>query len=175
MRVGLLSLLLAAAGCGTLPGAFTRIPVPQDIAPAANQKLEMVVVGTGVQIYRCDRRSGQPDGYEWTFQSPEAILRDVVGKYLGKHYAGPTWEAADGSKVVGTVEARRDAPERGAIPWLRLSARSTGIAGIFAGVTTVVRIGTSGGTAPATGCNELELGKILRVPYSTDYNLYVTR
>jgi hypothetical protein len=175
MRAGLLSLLVVAAGCGTLPGAFTRVPVPQDIAPAADQKLEMVVVGTGVQIYRCDRRPGQPDGYEWTFQSPEATLRDVAGKYLGKHYAGPTWEAADASKVVGTVEARRDASERGAIAWLRLSTRSTGVGGIFAGVTTIVRIGTSGGAAPATGCNERELGKILRVPYSADYNLYVKR
>ena len=175
MRFGLLSLLVAVAGCGSLSGAFTRVPVPQDIAPAANQKLESVLLAKGVQVYRCDRKPGQPDGYEWSFQSPDAILRDVAGKYVGKHYAGPTWEAEDGSKVVGTVSARRDASERGAIPWLRLSTRSTGTAGMFAGVTTIVRISTSGGTAPASGCNELELGKILRVPYSADYNLYVTR
>jgi hypothetical protein len=175
MRVGLLALLVAVAGCGSFSGAFTRVPVPQDIAPAANQKLERVLVADGVQIYRCERKPGQPDAYEWTFQSPEANLRDIAGKYVGKHSAGPTWEAEDGSKVVGTVDARRDANERGAIPWLRLSARSTGTAGMFAGVTTIVRIGTRGGTAPGTGCNELELGRILRVPYKADYNLYVTR
>lgn len=175
MRVGLLLSLVVVAGCGSLSGAFTRVPVPQDIAPAASQKLERVLVANGVQIYRCERKPGPPVGYEWTFQSPDAILRDVAGKYVGKHYGGPTWEAEDGSKVVGTIEARRDASERGAIPWLRLSARSTGTAGIFAGVTSIVRISTSGGTPPATGCNEPELGKILRVPYTADYNLYVTR
>jgi len=175
MRAGLLSLLVVVSGCGTLSGDFSRVPVPQEIAPASNQKLEMVLVAKGVQIYRCDRKPEAPAGFEWSLQAPDAILRDVAGKYLGKHYAGPTWEAEDGSKVVGTINARRDASERGAIPWLRLATRSTGSAGIFAGVTTIVRIGTSGGIAPTAGCNEADLGMIMRVPYSADYNLYVTR
>jgi hypothetical protein len=157
-----------------LPSAFTRTPVPSELAPGPDRKLEMVVAAKGVQIYRCDPKQDQPGRYEWTFQAPEAVLRDVGGKYLGKHYAGPTWEAEDGSKVVGTVEARRDAPVRNAIPWLRLSARSTGGQGLFAGVTTVLRIGTAGGV-PTNACTELQQGTIVRVPYSADYNFYVTR
>lgn len=175
MRIAIVPLFFALTGCSALPGAFSRVPVPQEIAPAANQKLEMVVVGSGTQVYRCDPRKDQPGIYEWVFQSPEATLRDVVGKYLGKHYSGPTWEAEDGSKIVGTVEARREARERNAVPWLRLSARSTGTAGVFSGVTTVVRIATSGGVPPATGCDSIEAGRILRVPYKADYNFYVTR
>jgi hypothetical protein len=157
-----------------LPGAFTRTPVPSELAPGPDRRLSMVVAARGVQIYRCDAKKDEPGRFEWTFQAPDAVLRDVGGKYVGKHYEGPTWEAEDGSKIVGTVDARREAPSRNAIPWLRLSARSTGTAGLFAGVTTVVRLGTSGGVAPSA-CTDREHGTILRVPYSADYNFYVTR
>ena len=165
------------AGCGMLSvGTFSRVPVPAELQPEASQKLDMVVEASGVQIYRCDPKKDQPGGYEWVFQAPEAMLRDTGGKYLGKHYAGPTWEAADGSKVVGTIQARRDAPDRKSIPWLRLGARSTGPAtGLFAKTTTVLRVATSGGSAPADGCNDVEQGKIVRVPYKADYNFYVVR
>ncbi|MEO7761394.1 MAG: DUF3455 domain-containing protein [Casimicrobiaceae bacterium] len=163
------------AGCSVMPGAFTRTAVPSELTPAANQKLDRVVVATGLQIYRCDPKKDQPGQFEWVFQAPEAVLRDVAGKYLGKHYAGPTWEANDGSKVVGTVQARRDVANAKSIPWLRLSTRSIGSAGEFAGVTTILRIGTSGGVAAASGCNDAERGKIVRVPYEADYNFYVTR
>jgi hypothetical protein len=173
-----LPLLLAGCGMSWVPslsvGTFSRVPVPADIAPASNQKLEYVLAAKGVQIYRCDAKKDAPGQFEWTFQAPDAILRDPGGRYVGKHYAGPTWEAEDGSKVAGTVQARHDAGPR-TIPWLRLGTRSTGGAGIFAGVTTIVRIDTNGGVAPASGCDAAEQGKILRVGYSADYNLYVTR
>jgi len=175
----LFAVAVLLSGCGVIPmpsisiGAFSRVPVPAELAPSGNQKLDLVVAATGVQIYRCERSKDQAGKFEWAFQAPEAILRDTSGKYLGKHYAGPTWEAEDGSKVVGTVQARRDAP--GTIPWLRLSARSSGGAGLFANVTTIIRIGTTGGVPPPAACNDVELGKILRVEYTADYNLYVTR
>jgi hypothetical protein len=76
--------------------------------------------------------------------------------------------------VVGTVQARHDAGSK-TIPWLRLAARSTGPAGKFSGVTTIIRIGTSGGTPPAAGCNDVEQGRIVRADYTADYNFYVTR
>jgi len=52
-------------------------------------------------------------------------------KKIGKHYAGPTWESNDGSKVVGEVKARDDGPAPTAIPWLLLSAKSTSGNGAF--------------------------------------------
>ena len=135
----------------------------------------MVLVATGAQVYRCDPKKDQPGQFEWAFQSPEAVLRDVSGKYMGRHSAGPTWEADDGSKVVGTVQARVDAPhDRKAIPWLRLTARSTGKAGLLSKTTTILRVGTKGGLAPA-GCGEADHGRILRVEYGADYNFYVPR
>ena len=179
---GLIFVLGASlGGCGSFSfgslsvGTFSRFAVPGELAPPANQKLDRVIAAKGVQIYRCDPKKDQPGKVEWVFQAPEAILRDTAGKYVGKHYAGPTWEAEDGSKVVGTVQASVAAPGRSSIPWLRLSTRSTGGAGVFAGVTTIVRVGTSYGLPPAGGCNELEQGRIVRVEYDADYNFYVNK
>ena len=169
-------LLLLIAGCGMLPvGTFTRASIPPEIAAPPNQKLELILVAKGVQTYRCDLKKDAPGRFEWAFQAPEARLRDVGGKSMGRHYAGPTWEADDGSKIVGTVQARVDAPDKTAIPWLRLAAKSTGSPGILATVTTVLRVATSGGQPPPAGCVESDQGRILRVDYTADYNFYVAR
>ncbi|MEP7084829.1 MAG: DUF3455 domain-containing protein [Betaproteobacteria bacterium] len=164
------------AGCGMLTvGEFPRAIIPAEIAAPANQYLEWVLVAKGVQIYRCDPKKDAPGQYDWAFQAPEAYLRDVPGKSVGRHYAGPTWETDDGSKVIGAVQARVDAPEKGAIPWLRLGAKSTGSAGSkLAKVTTVLRVSTNGGQPPP-GCTEPDQGRILRVGYTADYYFYVNR
>ena len=168
-------LLLLVAGCGMLPaGTFPRATIPADIAAPPNQKLDLILVATGVQIYRCDSRKDAPGRFEWAFQAPEARLRDVGGKSMGRHYAGPTWEADDGSKTVGTVQARLDAPDKAGIPWLRLAAKSTGGPGVLANATTILRVSTSGGQPPP-GCIESDQGRILRVEYTADYNFYVAR
>ena len=163
------------AGCGMLPGTFSRVSVPSELQPEASQKLDQVVAASGVQIYRCDPRKDQPGQYEWVLQGAEALLRDPGGRYIGKHYAGPTWEAQDGSKIIGSVQVRHDPSfGRKSIPWLRLSTRSAGPPGIFSSTTTVLRVDTSGGV-PSGTCNDVEQGKIVRIPYRADYNFYVTR
>ena len=164
------------AGCGMLSvGAFPRTTIPAQIAAPADQRLALVAAAAGVQIYRCDPKKDAPGTSAWVFQAPEAILRDVAGRYIGKHYAGPTWEAEDGSKVVGAVDARRDAPESTAIPWLRLKTKSSGSAGTLTAVTSVLRLSTAGGQPPPGGCSEPDLGRIVRVEYSADYYFYVNR
>jgi hypothetical protein len=169
-------LLATVAGCGVLAvGPFPKTIIPAEIAAPPNQRLALIAAAVGVQVYRCDPRKDAPGRFEWTFQAPEARLRDVVGKYLGRHYTGPTWEAEDGSKVVGTVQARVDAPDRNAIPWLRLRATSGGGIGLLAKVTSVLRVSTVGGQAPAGGCAEPDLGRILRVDYGADYYFYESR
>ena len=66
-----------------------------------------------MQIYAC---YSVADGYAWRLLAPRATLTGENGKPLGSHYGGPTWEAGDGSTVVG----RRDAGVRSTRP------RSTG-------------------------------------------------
>src|SRR5690242_9331017 len=151
--------LCALAACSTAP----TVAVPDSLKPAAGESLAMIVAAKGVQIYEC--RAG-----EWAFVAPEAELFDASGKQIGRHYAGPHWEAADGSKVIGTVKARADAPAAGAIPWLLLGAKSVGPEGTFSKVTSVQRVATVGGAAPAGRC--AEAGARVRVAYSADYYFY---
>ena len=76
----------------------------------------------------------------------------------GKHYAGPHWESTDGSKILGTVKERANAPTSDAIPWLLLAAKSVGPDGSFSKVTSIQRVNTAGGVAPATGCSQATPG-----------------
>jgi len=148
--------------------------VPSALVPAGEQRVDRVAA-TGVQIYQCRATPGSAAAPGWVFVAPEAELFDTQGRVAGKHYAGPHWEALDGSKIVGTVKAREDAPQAGAIPWLLLSTRSVGDAGRFAKVTSVQRVNTSGGVAPAQGCDSNRIGATERVPYTADYVMYSVR
>jgi hypothetical protein len=72
------------------------------------------------------------------------------------------------------VKARADAPQAGAIPWLLLTTTSQGGAGVLAAVTSIQRVQTVGGTAPASGCAApADLGKEARVPYTAQYLYFV--
>ena len=153
--------LIALAGCSTAPQP-AAVAVPESLKPAAGE-LAMIVAAKGVQIYEC--RDGQ-----WAFVAPEAELFDASGKRIGRHYAGPQWEAADGSKVAGNAKARADAPDAGAIPWLLLEAKSVGGDGTFSKVTSIQRVATHGGAAPAGGC--APAGAQARVGYTADYYFF---
>ena len=94
---------------------------------------------------------------------PEAELFDGYGAHAGKHFAGPRWEAPDGSRVAGSVKAHADATGAGAIPWLLLAAKSDGPEGVLSKVSSVQRVNTSGGAAPTTGCAEATAGTTSRM------------
>ena len=136
-----------------------------DLKVDADESLAFVVPAKGVQIYEC--RDSQ-----WAFVAPAADLFDTHGKKIGRHYAGPEWEAADGSRVVGKVKARADAPGEGAIPWLLLSAQPVGPKGAFSGVSSIRRVHTAGGVAPNAHCSAAEAGQLVRVPYTADYYFF---
>jgi hypothetical protein len=79
----------------------------------------------------------------------------------------------DGSRVVGSLRARADAPASGAIPWLLLSTQSTGAPGVLSAVSFIQRVNTEGGMAPAEGCGAASIGRQTRVGYRADYRLFV--
>ena len=147
---------ILAAGCAS------AVQVPENLNPGANESLALVVPAKGVQVYEC--RDGK-----WAFVAPEAELFDRSGRKIGRHYAGPHWEAADGSKVVGAVKQRADAPAAGNIPWLLLGTKSVGSAGTFSKVTSIQRVATVGGVAPVGGCAQ---GAQARVDYTADYYFF---
>ena len=148
---------------------------PQTLAVPAGQKMSFEAHAAGVQIYECKPNKEDSKRFEWTFKAPEAQLFDDAGKGIGKHYAGPTWESNDGSKVVGEVKARDDGPDANAIPWLLLSAKSTSGVGVLARTVSVQRIQTVGGKAPASACSEASAVKEARVPYTATYYFFVAR
>lgn len=146
---------------------------PESITPGADESLLLRASATGVQIYEC-RASGDKDPqHAWVFVAPEAQLFDRQQRAIGSHGAGPVWEAKDGSRVVGAVKQRASAPRAGAIPWLLLSTSAQGPQGLFSRVSSIQRIDTVGGIAPAAaGCTPATAGSIARVPYTADYLFY---
>ena len=153
--------------------AATASDVPEKLKPGANETLAMISPAKGVQIYECRASKDRAGVYEWAFVAPEAELFDAGGtKKIGKHYAGPHWEAADGSRIVGAVKEHADAPAEGSIPWLLLAAKSVGPEGSFSKVTSVQRLHTVGGVAPSGGCFEAQAGRQLRIGYTADYYFF---
>jgi FtsP/CotA-like multicopper oxidase with cupredoxin domain len=170
-RCVLLATVLSAGGCATTTPVAPPA-APAALQPPAAEQPFLEARGSGVQIYECAAKPGQPTVFEWTFRAPEAALLDASGHALGKHYAGPTWEATDGSSVVGEVKARDPGPTATAIPWLLLAAKSTTGAGVFGKTTSIQRVPTVGGIAPAEPCNAATAAKIARVPYTARYYFY---
>ena len=172
-RFPVVCLPLLVVACTTAPAPTATVKVPEQLRPPANESLAMIVPAKGVQIYECRMKKDEPGAYEWAFVAPQADLLDRHGNQIGRHYAGPHWEAADGSKIVGTVKERTDAPSPDAIPWLLLTAQSVGPAGAFSKVTSIQRVNTMGGVAPRGGCSPAATGATERVPYAADYYFFV--
>jgi len=170
LRLAPLAAAVLLGACATPPAPPT-VAIPASLAAPTGDKLARTLWADGVQIYEC-RKASDSAAPAWVFVAPEAKLADASGAPVGRHYAGPTWEASDGSKVVGAVKAKADAPDASAIPWLLLTTHSTGAAGLFANVTTIQRVATIGGTAPKTGCDATTLGQQARVPYQAQYAQY---
>jgi hypothetical protein len=156
-----------------LSACASRVPIdlPAPLALAGNETLVATLSARGVQIYECRSAAA---GAAWALVAPEAELLDRDGRAAGTHGAGPHWQAADGSRVDGTLVARADAPAAGAIPWLLLETKSTGAPGRFERVTRVRRIHTAGGVAPSSGCDAASAGARARVPYTADYLFYTS-
>ena len=156
--------LLAAAEVATAKDGVVEVP-----AALNPDKLSIfrVVSATGVQVYTCAHNPAGATG--WILKGPDAQLFDPQNKPVGKHYAGPTWEGLDGGKVVGEVKASMPAPVERAIPWLLLRIKSRDGSGAFTQAQAIVRMRTTGGTAPGGGCDEAHAGQEVRVPYTAIY------
>lgn len=172
LRVTAAAAAIFAVGCAH--DSFSRPPsdVPAALQVPAGQKLTRMLHATGVQIYQCKASVKDPSRFAWVYQEPKADLSDRTGKDIARHYAGPTWEADDGSKVVGDVVARADAPGPNAIQWLLLRSKSNTGKGVFSKVQSIQRLNTIGGLAPQDSCDASHADQRTRVAYSADYYFY---
>lgn len=146
--------------------------VPQQLQPPAGEQLLVQVHAKGDQVYTC--KSDGPH-FSWTLKAPDAQLFDKDGKLFGKHFAGPSWEAADGSRVLGKAVANTPSPDPDSIPWLLVNIVSHEGNGILSRATSIQRIYTKGGKFPATGCDAEHVNNELRVPYTADYLFYAPK
>ena len=157
-------LLMACGLSAQAAGSATdnRAPeVPDEIFAGETNKVHFQGFGVGVQIYTWN-------GSAWTGPVPEATLFHHDG-VVAIHFAGPTWESNSGSKVVGApVKAVTVNPD--AIPWVLLRAARTEGPGIFADISFIQRVNTTGGKAPSQ--NGAFVGQVARVPYTADYFFY---
>jgi hypothetical protein len=169
------SLGLNFALCALIAGCATAPPVPGALRVPADQALIKQLHATGVQIYECQPSKNDAAQFEWAFKGPEAKLATQGGRNVGKHYAGPTWESNDGSRVVGEVIGNSPSSKPNSIPWLLLRARATTGNGLFTHVQFIQRLNTVGGSVPATGCRGEQAGQQLRASYTADYLFYGAR
>ncbi len=150
------------------------VPVPQPSLPdltvlavPADQVLAFRARARGVQIYPCD-----PQTHTFGAARPEAILVTDHGDII-HHFKGPTWQAADGSQVVGTVVHKTPAPDPDAIPWLLLSTTPGGTPdGMLSRVSFIQRVYTKYGNAPAGGCSSAAETPVL---YEAEYYFYTPK
>lgn len=156
------SLATIAAIAMALTSPAARAEVPAGIAASGEQRIAFLHA-EGAQVYEC--KAGANGALAWTFREPVATLIEN-GKTVGRHYAGPSWELADGSLVMAKVAGRAPGASAGDIPLLKLEVTDRKGGGGLAGTTTIQRINTRGGVAEGA-CPTA--GALLSVPYSADY------
>jgi Protein of unknown function (DUF3455) len=159
-RVKLTALLAAAALAGYAGDALAQSPAA---IAAAGATVVTTFHAEGAQIYEC--KSGSDGKLSWAFREPIATLI-LDGRTIGRHYAGPTWEDADGSAVVGKVAASAPGASAEDVAWLKLDVVSRRGSGALANVDIVQRINTKGGALHGA-CDQA--GTLRSVAYSADY------
>lgn len=130
---------------------------------ALGDTVVLSVHAEGAQVYEC--KAGTDGKLAWAFREPIATLL-AEGKTVGRHYAGPNWEHADGSAVAGKVTGNAPGTTAADIPWLKLEATSHRGNGVLTPVTTVQRINTHGGKLDGA-CDKA--GEFRSAPYSAEY------
>jgi len=166
--------LLGACATRAPESADAAKPVPAALKPVDSERVAFTWHAIGSQIYEC--RAKDQGGWAWVFVAPEADLYNPKDEKVGTHGAGPHWAALDGSKTLGTVRARADGARASDIPLLLLSAKSSGAPGKMASVTSVQRLNTEGGNAPATGCQgAADAGKRAKEGYTADYVFFAAK
>jgi len=144
--------------------------VDASIAVPSGNKLALTLDAVGLQIYVCQATD---TGHAWALRAPDAALYDARGKEVGSHYAGPTWEYKDGSRVVASKRAEYS-PDATSIPWLLLEATSHTGKGKLAKVSYIQRLNTEAGLAPApAACNAENVGELASVDYVATYYFFV--
>jgi hypothetical protein len=165
----ILALSLPALAAVNPPAGITST-----IAASADEEPAFMLRGEGTHVFECKPLPNDPDRYAWFFSSPNTTLYDA-GRPVARNASENMFEGiADRSTVSGVIRARQDGGANN-LPWILMRAQSTPDAGLFAGVTSVQRVNTSGGAAPISGCDANNVGKEARTAFTADFYFYRRR
>ncbi len=143
------------------------------LRPQGDQVPAFMLSADGVQVFECRLRN-LSGAYGWTYVAPDATLFDgtrSVGRYATINHFEST---EDRTAVTGVPRVSQPAGGTN-LPWLLYDAIPVGDEGMFAGVTSIQRVNTSGGVAPAAGCDSDNAGAEARVAFRADYYFYKRR
>ncbi|MEO5699037.1 MAG: DUF3455 domain-containing protein [Casimicrobiaceae bacterium] len=166
-----ISLVMLLAAAGSASAGVDNTSLPEPVRVPAGHVVALETLGTGEITYECREKKDQAGAFEWAFVAPVATLSDMQQKAVGKYYGGPTWEAADGSKVTGKQVAVAPGMA-GSIPLQLVKAEPAMGDGAMTGITYIQRLETKGGVAPAAACNSAALGAKQQVGYQAKYVFY---
>src|SRR5208282_1980766 len=125
---------LLAVACAVLSFSAAAQQIPPQLQPPANEQPLFQLHAKGDQVYTCKADGAQ---FAWALKAPDAQLFDKDGKPFGKHFAGPSWQANDGSRVTGKAVANVPSPNADSIPWLLINIVSHEGNGVLSHATSI--------------------------------------
>lgn len=160
--------ILVLTACLSTP-LLAQGELPEAVRVPAGHSLMLETVGKGTIVYECRDKQDMPGQTEWFFVGPKADLHDRQGKLVGTYFGPPaTWQAKDGSKVVGKQLAVAPAGA-GNLPYQLVEAAPAEGQGAFQGTRYIQRTALKGGVAPAKACTSANKGERETVTYQADY------
>lgn len=166
-----LAAALSACSSTPAPSMVDNMALPDAVRAPSGSRQTMWSVGRGELTYECREKKDMAGQFEWAFVGPVATLYGPGDKVIGKYYAGPTWEANDGSKVTGKQVAVAPGGA-GNIPLQLVKADPATGSGAMQGVAYIQRLNTRGGVAPSAACSASAKGQRQQVAYAADYVFY---
>jgi hypothetical protein len=167
-----LALIVAAWPC------LAAIPEPAGIArhlrAGPNEEPAFMLSASGTNLFQCRQRVEDPNAYSWFFVAPDLTLFEG-SRTAGSHNAASRFDSVSDRTSVFTLLGATQPGGVDNMPWAKLRAVPAGESGMFAGVTTIQRVNTAGGVAPAEGCNAASAGVETRVNFSADFYFYKRR
>lgn len=155
--------------------AVDNAMLPEPVRVPAGHVMKLETVGVGDITYECRERANAAGQFDWAFVAPVATLYDMKRAPVGKYYAGPTWEASDGSKVTGKQVAVAPSGDPKSIPLQLVRAEPAVGNGAMTGVTYIQRLETRAGVAPSSPCDMTTKGRQEKVGYEAKYVFYGAR
>lgn len=164
---------LSVSACSMLASKPTvaDASIPASLRVPAGQFVKYRYAASGDVTYQCLPASDRPGQFAWVQMLANATLNTRSGRSVGRYYGGPTWEANDGSQVVGSVVASVDSTTSGLPQQLIQTVASEGKAS-FSGISYIQLLNTQGGGSPSATCDYSARTQRQQVGFQADFVFY---